>query len=394
MNICDYSLALNLIPGMGPVRIRRLLDAFASPEIILHSPASLLQRVQGIGPELAALITGWRKITNPVRERENAERAGVRITTLFDDEYPDSLRTLYDPPLVLYSRGVIGKSEERSLSIVGSRQAGYYGLTNARRFSSVLAETGVTIISGLARGVDSAAHEGALAAGGRTIAVIGSGLNCLYPPENGRLAQRIEEQGGAVVSELPMNMSPSRTTFPLRNRLVSGWSQGLLLSEAPERSGSLITARLAMEQGRRVFAIPGGIDSSRSAGCHELIRNGATLVTRPEEILEEFGWAPMEEGTMSLFAPACTRTGVPEWTDSDERRVAAALEEGYNTIDALCQAAAFTAPDITCILTRLQIRRLVVPEQGGRFKLRSQREASVKKIPLHYRNAEGIKFPV
>lgn len=363
-------LTLSLIPGMGPVRIRRLLEFFATPELILSAPVSLLKEVPGIGDELAGQISGWRRTTDADRELELADKAGARITTIFDDDYPVPLRTLYDPPLILYSRGSWSEQDERSIAVIGSRQASHYGLNNAKRFASSLAEAGVTVISGLARGVDTAAHEGALFGGGRTIAVIGSGLNQLYPPENKDLARRIEERG-AVVSEFSMNSQPSRTSFPLRNRIVSGWSRGVLVSEAPGRSGSLITAQLAADQGRRVFAIPGPIDRPHSQGCHELIRNGATLVTSPREILEEFEWLPLEGGlTPSLFEIPGQLKSRLELTDSVEKKIRDAILAGTDTIDALCTGTGLPAPEVTRTLTRLQIRKIVEPMPGGRFRVK------------------------
>ncbi len=212
----ETAVTLNLIPGLGPVRIMRLMRTFASPELVLEAPAAMLAAVPGIGPELARCISSWKSIVNPHRELELAARAGVSVTTLFDGNYPESLRELPDAPVVLYSRGSWTPADsERSIAVVGSRMATHYGRLCAKTISHDLAEAGVTVISGLARGVDTEAHAGALDAGGRTIAVIGAGLNKLYPRENSALARRSADGHGAVVSELPMDMPPSRTTFPM-----------------------------------------------------------------------------------------------------------------------------------------------------------------------------------
>lgn len=369
MTAQEYALSLHLISGLGPVRIKRLLEHFATPELILSAPAELLMQVQGIGSELATQITRWRKTTNAEAELALAEKSGARVITLFDEEYPCSLRTLYDPPLVLYCRGRWFEYDEKSIAIVGSRRATYYGLNHAKLFAQKLAGAGVSIISGLARGVDTAAHEGALSAGGRTIAVLGSGLNKLYPAENEVLAQRIAEGYGAVVTELPMNVNPSKSTFPLRNRLVSGWSRGVVVVEAPHRSGSLITARFAGEQGRRIFALPGNVDRPESAGCHELIRDGATLVSSPHQILEEFEWLPLGDDLMpSLFEFSATQASKLSLMDSQETIISQAIKAGHDTIDALCQHTDLSVRDITRLLTQLQIRRLVIPLVGGRFE--------------------------
>ena len=233
----EAAIALNLIPGLGPVRIMRLLQVFASPELILESPSSLLMEIPGVGAQLACRISSWRSTVNPYRELELADNAGAAVTTVFDDSYPSSLRALPDPPIVLYSWGNwTGTDAERSIAVVGSRMATHYGRLCARNISHDLAEAGVTVISGLARGVDTEAHTGAMDAEGRTIAVIGAGLNKLYPRENRNLAQRIADGHGAVVSEFPMDLPPSRTTFPMRNRIVSGWSCATLVVEASGRS--------------------------------------------------------------------------------------------------------------------------------------------------------------
>ena len=289
----EAAIALNLIPGLGPVRIMRLLQVFASPELILESPSSLLMEIPGVGAQLACRISSWRSTVNPYRELELADNAGAAVTTVFDDSYPSSLRALPDPPIVLYSWGNwTGTDAERSIAVVGSRMATHYGRLCARNISHDLAEAGVTVISGLARGVDTEAHTGAMDAEGRTIAVIGAGLNKLYPRENRNLAQRIADGHGAVVSEFPMDLPPSRTTFPMRNRIVSGWSCATLVVEASGRSGALITARTAAEQGRDVFCIPGPVDRHSSDGCHALIRDGAILATGASDILQDMNWEP------------------------------------------------------------------------------------------------------
>lgn len=369
MDMRTFALALHLIPGMGPVRVQRLLEYFATPELVLNASAEYLCQVPGIGSELASKITRWRELSNPEREMVCAEAAGVRVTTIFDDDYPLPLRTLYDPPLVLYSRGHWSMVDEKSVALVGSRQASYYGINQAKRFGMELAQAGVTVISGLARGIDTAAHEGALLGQGRTIAVLGSGLNHLYPAENARLAERIVEEGlGAVVSEFPMNCPPSRTTFPLRNRIVSGWSKATLVIEAPTRSGSLITAQSAADQNRRVFALPGAVDRPHSSGCHELIRNGATLVTCARDVLEEFEWLPLGDNlTPSLFDMPGGLARQLEITDSVEKQLWNAIESGVETIDGLCASTALSAMDVTRALTRMQIRKIIKPCPGGRF---------------------------
>lgn len=308
----EAAIALNLIPGLGPVRIMRLLQVFASPELILESPSSLLMEIPGVGAQLACRISSWRSTVNPYRELELADNAGAAVTTVFDDSYPSSLRALPDPPIVLYSWGNwTGTDAERSIAVVGSRMATHYGRLCARNISHDLAEAGVTVISGLARGVDTEAHTGAMDAEGRTIAVIGAGLNKLYPRENRNLAQRIADGHGAVVAEFPMDLPPSRTTFPMRNRIVSGWSCATLVVEASGRSGALITARTAAEQGRDVFCIPGPVDRHSSDGCHALIRDGAILATGSLRYSAGHELGRSGTGTASLLAMSPFRSLTP-----------------------------------------------------------------------------------
>lgn len=366
----EAAIALNLIPGLGPVRIMRLLQVFASPELILESPSSLLMEIPGVGAQLACRISSWRSIVNPYRELELADNAGAAVTTVFDDSYPSSLRALPDPPIVLYSWGNWnGTDAERSIAVVGSRMATHYGRLCARNISHDLAEAGVTVISGLARGVDTEAHTGAMDAEGRTIAVIGAGLNKLYPRENRNLAQRIADGHGAVVSEFPMDLSPSRTTFPMRNRIVSGWSRATLVVEASGRSGALIAARTAAEQGREVFCIPGPVDRHSSDGCHALIRDGAILATGASDILQDMNWAVPEQG-LPLFSP-CPPAGAstPPLPTLEEKEILHSIRLGFNTIDTLCTSLGKAAHTITPLLAKMQIAGQITPDAGGYFSI-------------------------
>lgn len=366
----EAAIALNLIPGLGPVRVMRLMQVFASPELVLEAPASMLVEIPGIGPQLARLISSWRSIVNPYRELELADKAGAAVTTVFDPAYPSSLRSLPDPPIVLYSWGSwTGTDSERSIAVVGSRMATHYGRLCAKTISHDLAEAGVTIISGLARGVDTEAHTGALDAGGRTIAVIGAGLNRLYPQENGNLARRIADGYGAVVSEFPMDMPPSRTTFPMRNRIVSGWSRATLVVEASGRSGALITARMAAEQGREVFCIPGPVDRHSSDGCHALIRDGATLASSASDILHDMRWTSPEQG-LPLFSPRSPSPSAQSAPPTpEEEEILHAIRLGFNTIDTLCASLGKPAAVITPLLSRMQITGQITPDAGGYFSV-------------------------
>lgn len=362
-------VTLNLIPGLGSMRIQALLEVFGSAEQVLHAPERLLAQVPRIGAKIAAAIADWRNCTNARAELDCAAERGVRVVTLIDEEYPAFLRRMSDPPIVLYVRGNwLGSDSERSVAIVGTRQATPYGATTARRFGRELADAGCTIISGLARGIDTAAHWGALDAGGRTIAVLGFGLAELYPPENAELADRICSGHGALVSEFPMFMRPSRTTFPQRNRIVAAWSRATLVVEAPNRSGSLHTASLAADEyGNTVFAVPGPITQISSGGCHALIRDGAILCTSPHELLADMGWNKTPR-QLELFDQPQPPAAPPHETDTATAALLRALGSGHDTLDALCSALGQGAHSITPLLMRLQIERRIIPLPGGRFR--------------------------
>ena len=278
-------VALNASGMVGRSLYRKLLDCFGSPETILRVSKRDLERVPGIGPVTSQAILDARD-RGPA-EIDAANRAGARIIAFDGEDYPPALRTLYDHPLVLYVRGRFEEADSLAIGVVGARKPTRYGERQGRRFSEDLARLHVTVISGLARGVDSHAHRGALAAPeGRTIAVLGSGLRRMYPPENARLAGAIAERG-AVISEFPMSAAPEPANFPRRNRIIAGLALGLLVVEAKERSGALITADWAMEAGRDVFCVPGSVESPLSRGCHLLIKQGAKLAESAPDILEE-----------------------------------------------------------------------------------------------------------
>ncbi len=282
-----YWLALSMAPGVGCVLFKRLTDGFGSPEEVFHATSKDLERIEGVGATVVAALRkfGWKGTVE--RELEKAEKLGVRLVTWDDAEYPSRLRDIYDPPPLLYIRGSLQEDDSHSVAVVGSRYPTIYGLMQAERIARGLGRRGITVVSGLARGIDSAAHRGAILSGGRTVAVLGCGIDIIYPPENQDLFEEVAAHG-AVLSEFPFGTPPESDHFPIRNRVISGISLGVAVVEATLRSGSLITARFALEQGREVFAVPGNADSARSAGTNGLIRDGAKMVTQVEDILEEF----------------------------------------------------------------------------------------------------------
>ncbi|MBI2104334.1 MAG: DNA-protecting protein DprA [Candidatus Omnitrophica bacterium] len=280
-------IRLNLIPELGSTWLRRVLDAFGGLDRLWAADVRELQQVAGISPQAAERLDAARKDDACLeRELALAERCGAAIVTLADAAYPTRLKTIPDPPLALYVRGTLTAADETAIAIVGSRRASPYGRQCAERLSEDLALRGITVVSGLALGIDGAAHRGALRAGGRTLAVLGSGLARLYPPAHERLADQAAEQG-AVLSEYPLEAEPLPHHFPRRNRLISGLSLGVIVVEASARSGALITADCALEQGREVFAVPGPMTSVTSEGTHRLLKQGARLVTSVEDVLDE-----------------------------------------------------------------------------------------------------------
>jgi DNA processing protein len=359
MTRTEAYLALNLLPKIGPVRVQRLLDFFGSPEQVLSASAKEIVRVEGFGEELSHTIADWENRIDLTRELRRVNEEELTLLTREDPLYPRLLRQIHDPPVILYVKGKITERDANALGIVGSRHATQYGLATAKKFSFQLAYAGYTVISGLARGIDTAAHEGALASKGRTIAVIGSGHGELYPPENKALAERITSQG-AVVSEFPVDRPPDKQTFPLRNRIVSGWSTGIIVVEAPSRSGSLITAQQAAEQGRTVYAVPGNIDRPSSHGCNKLIQEGAKLIMDGSEVLDDL---------MTLFptqpkAPVTAESRPSAMLAGDEEKVYAVLGTTETHINDIAASTGLAMPVVSATLMKLEMKRVVRPLPG------------------------------
>ncbi len=364
MSPAEAIITLNMLPKVGPVRVQRLLDAFGDAESILKANPQSLTKVNGIGHETAEILKNWEDLVDPISEIEEAKDRQIKIITRDDPEYPPHLREAYDAPLLLYVWGTLQKSDKHAIGIVGSRRTTHYGIQTTRKLSYQLALSGFTVISGLARGIDTAAHEAAIAAEGRTIAVIGSGLGKLYPPENLPLAERIADGHGAVVSEFPLHTAPDKQTFPMRNRIVAAWANGILVTECPAWSGSLITANLASEYGKPIFAVPGPIDKPTSAGCNQLIRDGATLVTDANHITEDLGELPL------VFKESPTSEGEPSdppQLPSKEASVLAAIGDDETSIDHLVQKCSLPPHEINQALTKLELRRAIKVLPGFRY---------------------------
>lgn len=355
-------LALARAPGLGPIHIRRLLDAGLSPAALVSAPHAQL-RAWGL-PEPAC-----RGLRNPDRadiERDlewAARTADGHILTLQDCRYPPRLREIPDPPPVLYLRGDPDCLQHTQIAVVGSRNPTPAGAETAQAFAAELAGVGLTITSGLALGIDAAAHRGALAAGGDSIAVLGTGPDRCYPARHQRLAESVAECG-ALVSEFPPGTGPRAAHFPRRNRIISGLSVGCLVVEAALRSGSLITARLAAEQGREVFAIPGSIHSPLARGSHALLREGAVLVEEAVDILREI--APQLIETDRGSAPPGPRQGVAE-LDESERKLLDAMGFAPVSVDFVVERSGLTADRVSSILLNLELRGYAASSPGGLY---------------------------
>src|SRR3954451_20440126 len=287
MNATEACIALNMLPTVGPVRLRKLLEVFQEPQQILASKRSELRKVEGIGNEVADQISNWESTIDLPAELQRIRDFGATVITQQWPSYPRSLREIHAPPIVLYVWGELLDRDHHAIGVIGARRTTHYGTESAKKLAYQLAYAGLTVISGLARGIDTAAHQGALAAKGRTIGVIGSGLLNLYPPENAALADKIRSGNGAIVSEFSMAIEPDRQTFPMRNRIISGWSQGLLVVEAGANSGALFSVTQALEQGRNVYAVPGHINAPSAIGSNRLIQQGAKLVMDASDILDD-----------------------------------------------------------------------------------------------------------
>jgi len=359
MTRTEAYLALNLLPKIGPVRVRKLLQVFETPERILSAKAQEITRVEGFGPDLAGTIANWENTIDLGRELRRIQEENLTLLTQEDALYPKLLKEIHDPPLVLYVRGKLTERDHHGIAIVGSRRTTSYGTSVAKKLGFQIAYAGYTVISGLARGIDTAAHEGALASKGRTVAVIGAGMAKLYPPENQALADKIAEQG-AVISEFPVDYPPDKQSFPLRNRIVAGWSCGVVVAEAPLRSGSLITAQQALEQGRTVFAVPGNIDRPSSQGCNRLIQEGAKLIMDGAEVLDEF---------MTLFptqpmAPKMEMAKTEVSLEGEEAKVYQAIHSSETHINEIAQQSGLPSSIVSATLMKLEMKRLIKPLPG------------------------------
>lgn len=365
MDSREALVALNLIEGVGPVRVRQLLEHFGDAVAILKASRSQLTQVRGIGSDTAEAISNWEKSIDLAGELKRITDFGCHVLIQTDEAYPPSLREIYDPPIVLYVKGELTAKDKNSVALVGSRQTTHYGIETARKLAYQLAYVGVTVVSGGARGIDTASHQGALAAKGRTVCVLGTGINIVFPPENKDLFDRIAENG-AVLSQFPFNRNGDKQSFAIRNRIVAGMTLGSVVVEADLHSGALITANFATEYGRQVFAVPGRIDSPRSKGCHDLIKKGAKLCEGAEDILSEFEYlfpasnkppSPGETGVLPALELSANEQAVYDTLKADDE----------TSIDEVIRKSGLPSSAVSVALLSLEMKRMIKQLPGKMF---------------------------
>lgn len=357
-------LVLNGLPHVGPVLLRRLMDAFEGDAVaVLAASETRLMTVQGIGEVAAKTLSGWAQQFDLQKEEAALRAKGARFITQDCSGFPGMLRETYDPPIGLYWQGEY-TLDRPCVAIVGTRKSTLYGLKMARSFAAELAKLGFCVVSGMARGIDTAAHEGALDVGGKTVAVFGCGLDMIYPPENFELYQRIVA-AGAVASEFRFGRRADRQTFPMRNRVVAGMCEAVLVVESDTAGGSMITARFAGEQGRQVMAIPGRIDQVSSAGCHQLIRDGATMVTSVDDILEELRYRRAEPQELGLEIES---TPAPRLSAEESRLMEAFKGGEIVSPDELSLQTGLPMSVVSASLMGLELKRMVAKRTDGRFE--------------------------
>jgi len=386
MTSLEAHIALNMIDGVGPATYAKLRAALGDAVNIFSATESQLSGIAGISADTIAAILNWEKTIDLAAEIRRIQNAGCHIILKEDEEYPKLLKEIYNPPFLLYVRGQILPQDHNSIAIVGSRLTALYGIETAQKFAQQLAYAGITVVSGGARGIDTAAHWGALNSKGRTISILGNGINVVYPAENVKLFEEIS-QNGAVISQFPMNLPGNRSTYSIRNRIVAGMTLGTLVVEANQTSGALITAGMAAEMNRQVFAIPGRIDSPRSSGCNRLIKEGAKLCDDIQDILSEFEYisgfrsgsarqqneqkekTPVQE-EIPFSLPTTATVPLNIKLTPQETAVLAAITYEEQHIDALIQKTALPTHVVLSALCGLELKKQVQQLPGKLYRRR------------------------
>jgi len=354
-------LALSLIPGLGNIALKNLLDRFGSPEQIFQASAYELSDVDGIRKEMAQKIVNREYTTDPLKEIKKIDRCNARIITYSDPDYPQLLKEIHGPPMLLYIKGKDIPNTLTIIAVVGSRNPTHYGLKAAEEIGQGLARRGISVVSGMARGIDSAAHLGCLGGRGFTIAVLGTGIDMVYPKSNKKLFQSIIKKG-AVISEFPLGSPPEPKNFPIRNRIISGLSRGIVVVEATKNSGSLITASLALDQGREVFAVPGSINSFKSTGCHFLIKQGARLIENSDDILDELGLNYLYTQKTDTFKKTPT---VP--MEEPEKTIYNMIGDYPIHIDQIVRRGDLKPGEVSSILMKMELQGMIKQLPGKMF---------------------------
>ena len=365
-------LVLNALPNIGPITLNRLLaELGGDPRAVFETGARRLESVKGVGPVIAGTIAKWRDHFDLGREEERMAKSGVTFITTRDPGYPRLLKEISDPPIGLYRKGSYDFAAP-CVAIVGSRRTTLYGQATARKLGAELSARGFCVVSGLARGIDTAAHEGVLEAGGKTAAVLGTGIDLIYPPENLALYRRMEEQG-AILSEFPIGRRADKQSFAMRNRIVAGCCEAVIVVESDVSGGAMITARFAGEQGRLLFAVPGRIDQSTSAGCHQLIRDGATLLTGVEDLMSELSYldglrpAPIpEKADANGELP-----GLADLTPGERTILACFSGGGILGPDELVGQTGLPASEVSAGLMMLELKHRIARRTDGAFEVQA-----------------------
>lgn len=357
-------LTLVLTPGLGPRNIRRLLEQFGSPAGVFRASRKQLTSIAGLQPRVVDALENRTAATFAKREESLLVSAGATLICWDDPRYPELLRNIPDAPPLLYGKGNVALLEKPAIAVVGSRASTAYGKGVARDIAAQLAREGLCVISGLALGIDTAAHTGALDAGGDTVAVLGCGVDVVYPPQNRKLYDRIAASG-LLLSEYPFGSKPDAFRFPARNRIISGLAYGVLVVEAAQRSGSLITARLALDYGREVFAVPGRVDSLKSAGPHRLLQDGAKLVHSIDDILEELPFFTRRPETSKTMPTV--QASLENMTE-EEQKLFVALEVYPKIVDEIIATVNMPARKVSEILLSLELKGIVESLPGNQYQ--------------------------
>lgn len=364
-NLQDW-LALNLVPGLGTSSCKRLIDSFGGPRQVFKANTSELSKVPGIRKNAISEIAKKATYNKAEKEINRAQKENIAIITWDDPGYPELLKNIHNPPLLLYVKGSSAHLSSPAVAIVGARAATSYGQRVAENMAYQLAQRTLTIVSGLALGVDASAHNGSLKAGGQTVAVLGCGVDVIYPYQNCKLYEKISDNG-TIISEYPLGTKPESFRFPARNRIISGLSLGVLVVEAAKRSGSLITAKLALEQGREVFAVPGMVDSAKSEGAHRLLQEGAKLVHSVDDVLEELSFACSSVQETGLHNSKETRNSRQE-LNNEEKHLFSFLDVYPKTIDNIILETGLQAPKVSELLLLLEIKGLIEVLPGKQYQ--------------------------